>query len=83
MAMLEAYLAACKASGTERPREDLAAALGDSGGDGVFRLSAISLRCARVQSLAASVAAACSERAARRLQPALWPLRARSSFFHS
>ena len=42
MAMLEAYLSACKASeGGERPREDLAAALGD---DAVFRLSAMSLR---------------------------------------
>ena len=41
--MLEAYLAACKTS-SERPREDVAAALGDSGGDGVFHLGAISLR---------------------------------------
>ena len=29
MAMLEAYLSACKAVG-ERPREDIAAALGDT-----------------------------------------------------
>ena len=40
--LLDAYLAACKASG-ERPREDLAAALGDSDGDGCFRLSGLAL----------------------------------------
>ena len=43
--MLEAYLSACKAANGERPREDLAGALGDSGGDGVFRLSSMSFRC--------------------------------------
>ena len=44
--MLDAYLTACKAAG-ERPREDLAAALGDSGGDGIFRLSGMGLVRAR------------------------------------
>ena len=39
---MDAYLAACKAAG-ERPREDLAGCLGDSGGDGVFRLAGVAL----------------------------------------
>ena len=42
MAMLEAYLSACKAAG-DRPREDVAGALGDTNGEGVFRLSSMEL----------------------------------------
>ena len=50
MAMLDAYLTAAKAAG-ERPREDLAAALGDSGGDHIFRLSGMGLVRATLQPL--------------------------------
>ena len=40
--MIDAYLNACKETG-ERPREDLAAALGDSGQDACFRLTSMAL----------------------------------------
>lgn len=41
-AMIDAYLAACRASG-ERPKEELAAALGGEDSDSCFRLSNMAL----------------------------------------